>query len=240
MVGQLPDIVFFSLPSYLVCFISISFYFRSLKERLGDESVSRWEPPMSLTDLVFFSLPSYLVCRAEPSYVTTRSLFGSTTSILSPMEKSSFFSGKVSHSFYLSIWLIARTSSCSIRDPRPLFPDFDYQQRPQPSFFGSNILVKSESNLIYLSKIWVKTRPKKRIRDISRFATKVRIWFGLVWSRLRAMIQSKSFNMVESACLQCESWSFYFRNSPGLLDSPFFIQIDTFGKWLRCLTMSVM
>ena len=116
---------------------------------------------------------------------------------------------------------------------------FDYfcAEAPTVIFWLVFFWVKSESNLIYLSKNETK---KARIRDISRFATKVRIWFGLVWSRLRAMIQSKTFNMVESACLQCESWSFYFRNSPGLLASPFFIQIDTFGKWLRCLTMSVM
>ena len=107
-------------------------------------------------------------------------------------------------------------------------------QRPQQSFFGSDIWVKSESNLIYLSKIWVKTQPKKRV-----FATypvsrqKCVFVLGLVWSRLRAMNQSKSFNMIESACL---SWSFYIRNSLWLLDSPFFIQIDTFVKWLRqCL-----
>ena len=53
-------------------------------------------------------------------------------------------------------------------------------QRPYPSFFGSYIWVKSESNLIYLSKIWVKTRPKKRV-----FATypvsRQKCVFGLVW-----------------------------------------------------------
>ena len=53
-------------------------------------------------------------------------------------------------------------------------------QRPYPSFFGSDIWVKSEPNLIYLSKIWVKTRPKKRV-----FATypvsRQKCVFGLVW-----------------------------------------------------------
>ena len=53
-------------------------------------------------------------------------------------------------------------------------------QRPYPSFFGSAIWVKSEPNLIYLSKIWVKTRPKKRV-----FATypvsRQKCVFGLVW-----------------------------------------------------------
>ena len=111
------------------------------------------------------------------------------------------------------------------------------EQRLYPSFFGSDIWVKSESNLIYLSKIWVKRDQKSAYSRHIPFRDKLAY---LVRSRLRAMIQSKTFNMVESACLQCESWSFYFRNSPGLLDSPFFIQIDTFGKWLRCLTMSVM
>ena len=50
-------------------------------------------------------------------------------------------------------------------------------QRLYQSFFGSDIWVKSESNLIHLSKNETK---KARIRDISRFETKVRIWFGLV------------------------------------------------------------
>ena len=53
-------------------------------------------------------------------------------------------------------------------------------QRLYPSFFGPDIWVKSESNLIYLSKIWVKTRPKKRV-----FATypvsRQKCVFGLVW-----------------------------------------------------------
>ena len=89
--------------------------------------------------------------------------------------------------------------------------------------------------LRYLSKVWVKSRlselnlsknetKKARIRDIYRFAAKERICplKALRQKRtsvymieyLNACPRSKSFNMEESACLKCVSWSFYWRNSP--------------------------
>ena len=53
-----------------------------------------------------------------------------------------------------------------------------------PAIFGSDIWVKSELNLIYLSRIWVKKETKNaRIRDISCFATKARSCSIRAWRR---------------------------------------------------------
>ena len=42
---------------------------------------------------------------------------------------------------------------------------------------------------------------------------------------------NKSFNMAESACLQCPKPL----TEATVLVRPFLLQIDTFGKWCRCL-----
>ena len=59
-----------------------------------------------------------------------------------------------------------------------------HSQRLYPPFFGSDIWVKSELDLIYLSRIWVKKETKNaRIRDISCFATKARSCSIRAWRR---------------------------------------------------------
>ena len=61
---------------------------------------------------------------------------------------------------------------------------FSSQQRLHPPFFGPDIWVKSDSNLICLSQIWVKKETKNaRNRDISCFATKVHSCSIRAWRR---------------------------------------------------------
>ena len=62
-----------AVPHTIRHFFCISFCFRSLNERLGDDSLSRWEPPMSLwvdnyLDTLFWPNQTYNI-PISPSYL---------------------------------------------------------------------------------------------------------------------------------------------------------------------------
>ena len=80
-----------------------------------------------------------------------------------------------------------------------------------------------------------------RQKRVSLFCDKIMYICPIeAWTNDWNSVKSKCFNNAGSAQLQCmsivqpqDSWAFNWRSSPF---SHFLLQIDTFGKWLRCLT----
>ena len=107
--------------------------------------------------------------------------------------------------FYSNSWQLE-----AVQFPRISYQPLSVQCRGSTRHFLVQIIwVKSESNLICLSQIWVKKAPQNaRIRDISCFATKARCCSIRAWRKRIAIIPFLPYLAV-TCFIPWKDWSLF-------------------------------